>query len=216
MTENLKYELLDILNMELGTCSLSIESGFRNFIELIDKNKLVQKEEIVRTKIKTGDLLRLGLEELGRKYNKTQREILIAAITYGARNINRIWGEIIKNIYRKRDVLYKFLVNCKDKTSYEWILANRILESLKVYVNNMQNIKAISLYCFRRDYEYLGGVARALGSDFSCIARLAIYITLDAEHLLIPDGVIDAFNNSVKVMNDLLDYVISEVGLNES
>ena len=198
---------------EIGIGDMSSVDTLKTIFISLDKNKILHKEEIVHTGIRTGDMLRLGLEGLGRRYNKTQREIIVACTIYSAERIKDTWGQQIKDIYEKRELLYRYLVEHKDRYSYEWILANRILETLKFYVNNMENIKKISFYCFRPYYEYLGAVARALGTDFSCIARLSLYLALDCEGLLIPEGVIESFDNSLKVAANLLDYAIDVIGI---
>jgi len=197
--EKFKYSFLNLAPMHTGGL-------FKDIVENVKLSKKINKNEISKTTLRTGENLRLAIEEIEHRYKISQRKATIAMIEYGAGWIYSRYHEKIADIYELREKIRLARIN--DPGSVHKLIVSRLIDSLKIYMNDLTNIRPISAFMYRKDYDYLGGVARAVGADLSSILRLAMYTAADAEGIGLFRQEIDRFRDSIEINRKILKVLI--------
>jgi len=177
-------------------------SSFPEYIDEIKKSKVVNREAIIKMALKERENLRYGIEEIENRYKITQRLATIAMIHYGAGVIYKKHHGKIEKIYELREKIRNTALDKPENPRSRTIA--RMMDSLTVYVNNLTNVKRLNVSLFRTDYDYLGGVARAVGSSVSSIVRLAMYISMLDEGMKIIENPVQEFEISLDAMLEIL------------
>jgi len=178
---------------------------FRDIMDNVKKSKKINKNEVIKMSVRTGENLRIAIEEIEQRYEISQRKATIAMVEYGTWWIYTKYHQKIADIYEYREKIRHAKID-KPDSLYNSV-ACRLMDSLKVYVNDLTNIKPINVSLWRKDYDYLGGVARALSSDLSSILRLTMYVAADAEGIKLFEGEITRFVQSLDINKKILEML---------
>ena len=173
-----------------------------------EKFKEYDKNEIIKTSVITSLVIRNGLEKLQYKYEISRRKLTLALTMYGVSVFDSKYGDTCEELMEMRDNLLDISSSGIEVDS---IICASILDTIKVYVNNLQSPKRDTIYMYRHVHDYIGGVARVLSADFSGIARLILYMALKDGGIKIPDDIIPKFEESLFAIHKLYGIILDNI-----
>jgi len=167
-------------------------------------------EEIVKTSLTTSVQIRNAIEEIRYKYRISARKAVLALTTFGVQLIDSRWGDLIEKIEMMRQKLIEYSNYSSDR--YKSLMASRILDTSKIYVNSIEGARKQVIYIFDNIHRYTGWVGRMVNAEQSSILRLAFYVAMDKLGMKsTPVQQITNFDMSIRVLYDLLRMVLDRL-----